>query len=518
VAKASVKSLERKLVVRKLAAKDFEQVERLQNICFPSMAPWTREQFESQLRIFPEGQICIEYQGRVVASSASLIVDFDLYSDWHAWLTMSGDGFIRNHAPTGDTLYGIEIMVEPEFRGMRLARRLYDARKQVCRERNLMRMVIGGRIPGYAAHRAELSAREYVDRVMDRSLHDPVLTTQLSNGLVLQRLIPDYLPSDEDSAGFATHLEWTNLDYIEDRKRGLRPVQPVRVCAVNYELRPVASFDVFAKQAEFFVDVASEYHADFVVFPELFTLQLLSFMPAARPAEAARMLAEFSPQYLELFTKLAIQHNVNIVGGSQFFLEDGKLYNVACLFQRNGAVGKQYKIHITPAEKRWWGIEGGSKVEVFETDRGRVAIAVCYDVEFPELVRVAVKKGAQILFVPFNTDERHAYLRVRYCSLARCVENHIYVAISGCIGNLPFVDNADVHYAESAIFTPADIPFSRDCVAAECTPNVETVVMHDVDLELLRRHRYLGTTQNWNDRRRDLFQLRYLEGEELKEV
>ncbi|HEY8943525.1 MAG TPA: GNAT family N-acetyltransferase [Polyangiaceae bacterium] len=515
--KINLKKFEKTLNVRRLRPEDFEEVVRLQIACFPGMPPWTREQFDSQISIFPEGQICVEHGGRLLASSSSLVVDFDLYSDWHAWLQMSDDGYIRNHDPNGDTLYGIEIMVDPGFRGMRLARRIYDARKQLCRERNLVRIVIGGRIPGYAAHRNEMTAREYVDKVMDRSFYDPVLTTQLASGFQLQRLIPDYLPSDEDSAGWATHLEWINLDYADDKRR-LRPVQPVRLCTVNYELRPVRSFDEFAQQAEFFVDVASEYHADFIVFPELFTLQLLSFTKAPRPAEAARKLAEFTPQYLDLFTRLAIQHNVNIVGGSQFFVEDEKLYNVACLFRRNGTLGKQYKIHITPAEKRWWGVEGGDRVEVFETDRGRIAIAVCYDVEFPELVRVAAKKGAQILFVPFNTDERHGYLRVRYCSLARCIENHLYVAISGCVGSLPFVDNADIHYAESAIFTPADIPFSRDSIAAESTPNVETIVMHDLDLELLRRHRYAGTTQNWNDRRRDLFQLKYVEGGETKDV
>lgn len=515
--KVDLNQFENTLTVRRLRAEDFAEVVRLQEACFPGMSPWTREQFESQLKVFPEGQICIEYEERLVASSSSLIVDFDLYSDWHEWLRMSDDGYIRNHDPSGDTLYGIEIMVDPEYRGMRLARRIYDARKQLCREKNLVRIVIGGRIPGYAKYRSEMSAREYVDKVMDRSLYDPVLTTQLASGFVLERLIPDYLPSDEDSSGWATHLEWTNLDYADDKRR-LRPVQPVRLCVVNYELRAVSSFEEFARQTEFFVDVASDYHADFVVFPELFTLQLLSFTRAPRPADAARKLAEFTPQYLELFTRLAVEHNVNIIGGSHFVVEDEKLYNVSCLFRRNGTLGKQSKIHITPAEKRWWGVVGGDRVEVFETDRGRIAIAVGYDVEFPELVRVAAKNGAQILFVPFNTDERHGYLRIRYCSLARCIENHLYVAISGCVGRLPFVDNADIHYAESAIFTPADIPFSRDAIAAESTANVETIVMHDVDLELLRRHRYVGTTQNWNDRRRELFQLRYAEGGELKDV
>jgi predicted amidohydrolase len=282
-------------------------------------------------------------------------------------------------------------------------------------------------------------------------------------------------------------------------------------------MRRVASWEEFAHQVEFFVDAASDYHADFVVFPELLTLQLLSMAPAKRPGAAARWLADFTPTYLELFTGLAVKYAVNVIGGSNFAVEQGKLYNVAYLFRRNGTIARQPKLHVTPAEKRWWGVEGGDKLEVFDTDRGRVAIHVCYDVEFPELTRVAAKKGAQLVFVPFNTDTRQGYIRVRHCAQARCIENHVYTVLSGCTGNLPQVANADIHYAQSAILTPADVSFARDGVAAECEPNIETLVVQDLDLELLRRHRYTGSTQNWSDRRRDLYGVRYAEkdGEEI---
>jgi len=511
--KLNLQGFEKKIRVRPLRVNDFARVVELQLLSFPKMKPWSREQFESQIRIFPKGQFGITLDGALIASSASLIVDFDMYTDWHDWKKLSDNGFIRNHDPNGDTLYGIEIMVHPDFRGMRLARRLYDARKRLCREMNLARMVIGGRIPGYKAESKKLTARQYVERVMRKELYDQVLTTQLSNGFVLQRLIADYLPSDEDSAGWATHMEWLNLDYQPNERRRLHPVQNVRVGAVQYQLRTISTFEEFAQQATFFVDVASDYKCDFVLFPELFTLQLLALTKARRPGLAARKLAAFTPRYLKLFSALAIKHDVNIIGGSQFAVERGKLYNIAYLFRRNGTIGKQYKIHVTPSERKWWGIEGGSKVEVFETDRGRIAINVCYDVEFPELARIATKAGAQILFVPFNTDERHGYLRVRHCAQARAIENHLYVVIAGVTGNLPNVENADIHYAQSAILTPADISFSRDGVANECQPNVETIVMQDVDLESLRRHRYTGSTTNWNDRRTDVYELKYLTDE-----
>ncbi|MFG0255525.1 MAG: nitrilase-related carbon-nitrogen hydrolase, partial [Rhodopirellula sp. JB053] len=175
-------------------------------------------------------------------------------------------------------------------------------------------------------------------------------------------------------------------------------------------------------------------------------------------------------------------------------------------------------IHITPSERKWWGVNPGNAVEVFDTDCGRIAIQVCYDIEFPELTRIATQKGASIIFVPFNTDTRHGYLRVRYCAQARCIENHLYVAISGCTGNLPFVENSDIHYAQSGIFTPADAEFARDAIADECNPNVETLIVHDLDFEQLRRHREQGSVQNWNDRKRDLYKVVYVEDGKTFEV
>lgn len=500
---------ERRLKVRTLTAADFEAVKALQLLCFSGMQPWTREQFESQVSVFPEGQIGVELDGDLVASSSSLIVDFDLYSDWHDWMKISGGGYIRNHDPEGDMLYGIEIMVHPDHRGKRLARRLYEARKRLVRERNLKGIVIGGRIPVFAKYKDSMTAREYVRKVQDKTLHDPVLTTQLANDFRIQELIPDYLPSDEDSAGWATHMQWTNLEYRPKQKRFIQAVQRVRLGAVQYEIRPVDAFDEFAHHVDFFVDTAAEYGCDFLLFPELFTTQLLSFCEAPRPGQAARKLAEFTPQYLDLFTGLAVRYSVNIVGGSQFVVEDGNLYNASYLFRRDGTIGRQRKLHVTPAEWKWWGVRGGEGLEVFQTDCGRVAILVCYDIEFPEAARAAAKQGAQIVFCPFNTQEINGFLRVRTCARARAIENHLYVVTAGAVGNLPDVANADVHYAQSSIFTPVDIAFPRDGIAAECPPNAETIVLQDLDVELLRRHRYEGTTTNWRDRRTDLFETRW---------
>ncbi|MGK9368629.1 GNAT family N-acetyltransferase [Melioribacter sp. Ez-97] len=502
---------QKKIIIRNLRLEDYDNLVELEKKSFPGMKPWTKEQIESQLRIFPEGQIVIEYKKKLIASSSSLIIDMDIYDEEHSWFDISSKGYITNHNPQGDTLYGIEIMVDPAYRGMKLARRLYEARKELARQKNLKRIVIGGRVPGYNDFKDKISIEEYVDRVSRKVIYDPVLTTQLSNGFVLKRLIPEYLNTDKESAGYATLLEWTNLNYSPTSKKKYYSSQPVRICVVQYRMRKINNFDEFARQCEYFVDVASGYKSDFVLFPELLTTQLLSFIDNKRPGLAARELSNFTPQYLELFTNLAIKYNVNIIGGSHFVNENDHLYNVSFLFKRNGEIGKQYKIHITPNERKWWGVEPGDKVEVFETDAGKISIQICYDVEFPELGRIATEKGADIIFVPFCTDERKGYLRVRYCAQARCVENQVFVAMAGTVGNLPEVENMDIQYAQSAILTPSDFVFARDGIAAECTPNVETVVIHDVDIELLRKARLQGTTRNWNDRRLDLYKIDWKE-------
>ncbi len=514
-----LKKFEWNIVVRQLTIDDYDELVAMAKICFPNIPTWSRAQIESQLAIFPEGQLCVEIDGRLAATASNLILAYDASLEWHNWKAISDSGFIRNHKPRGDTLYGIEIMVHPDFRGMKLSRRLYDARKQICRDRNLAYFIIAGRIPGYHKYAKEMSASEYIDRVLQKSLFDPVLTAQLSNGFAVKGLIPNYLPSDDQSCGYATYLEWTNLDYHAGAKRRFHSVvEPVRICVVQYELRTISSFEEFMKQGEFFVDTASDYKSDFVLFPELFTTQLLSCVEATRPGQAARQLAEFTPQFLDMFIDMAVRYNINIIGGSQFVIENETLYNVSYLFRRDGTIGKQYKIHITPSERKWWGVQPGDRVEVFDTDCGPIAIQICYDIEFPELTRIAAKKGAQIIFVPFNTDTRHGYLRVRHCAQARCVENHLYVAIAGCTGNLPFIENSDIHYAQSGIYTPADVEFARDAIAAECNPNVETVIIHDLDFEQLRRHREAGSVQNWNDRRLDLYRVQYEEDGTTKSV
>jgi len=198
------------------------------------------------------------------------------------------------------------------------------------------------------------------------------------------------------------------------------------------------------------------------------------------------------------------------VAGSMPVMEDGALYNVAYLCRRDGTVEAQYKIHPTPHEKREWMMEGGSKLSVFDTDFGKIGILICYDSEFPELSRVLADKDMQILLVPFWTDTKNGYLRVRRCAQARAIENECYVAISGSFGNLPKVDNVDIQYGQTAVFSPSDFAFPHDAIMAETTPNTEMTLIVDVDLDKLQTLKNEGSVRNYLDRRRDLYKVVWL--------
>ena len=279
----------------------------------------------------------------------------------------------------------------------------------------------------------------------------------------------------------------------------------VRISAIQYMLRPIQNFEDFVRQVEFFVTSAKDYGSQFVLFPEFFTMQLLSYMNEQDPARAVRLLAESTPAYQELFTRLAISNDLYIIAGTHPVAEDGQIFNAAHLFTPYGKVFQQRKVHLTRAEKGPYQMSHGDAFCVFETDYGKIAILVCYDVEFPEAARIVSEAGAQILFVPSCRDERQGFWRVRYCAQARAIENQIYVAMTGTVGNLPQVPTMATHYSQAAIMTPSDFSFARDGIAAEGNFNQEQIVVSDVDLALLDERRMNGTVIPLNDQLKEVY-------------
>lgn len=285
----------------------------------------------------------------------------------------------------------------------------------------------------------------------------------------------------------------------------------VRVAAAQLAMRRVASFDAFAAQVEEAVRIAADYRCDFVLLPELFTLQLASASPRVLDgAEAVDALGAHTDDFVELLSMLARRHAINVIGGSHIARDaDGVVRNTCHIALRDGSRHARAKLHPTPSEREFWGVVGGDRADPIDTDRGRIGVMFCYDSEFPELCRHLTDAGAELFFVPYCTDDRHGYLRVRYSCAARAVENQCYLVLAGTCGRIEGVANFDIQYAQNAVLTPCDIPFARDGIAAEATANVDQVLIAPLDMAALRDARVRGTVRNLTDRRGDLYQVQW---------
>lgn len=283
----------------------------------------------------------------------------------------------------------------------------------------------------------------------------------------------------------------------------------VRVASVQFAARRTASPDEFFDRIETYVRSASDYGADFVCFPEHFTLQLLSGEQSIVPAvEAIHRLSTYTDLLRQRLMMLARDFSINIVGGSHATIAgDGEARNVCFVALRDGTLHARDKLHPTPDEKSVWNMRGGGTAEPIETDRGSIGIMICYDSEFPELGRHLTDAGAKLFFVPYCTDTRHGHMRVRYCCHARTVENQCHVVTSGLVGTLPNVANMDINFAQSAVLTPSDHAFARDGIAAEASENVETMIIADLDMDRLEVARERGSVRNLHDRRPELYRV-----------
>ncbi len=273
-------------------------------------------------------------------------------------------------------------------------------------------------------------------------------------------------------------------------------MERLRIASLQYFIRPVQTFDQFRDQVQGLVETAADYKAQLLVFPEYFTLQLLTLGNVKRPIqEQVRDLAQQAERFCTLMGELAALHGLYIVAGTIPVIEDDsdRVYNESFFFSPTGKHGVQGKLHMTRFENEEWKVSPRSKFRVFETNFGRVAITICYDVEFPEIARAAGREGAHILVVPSCTDDRQGFLRVRYCAQARAIENQMYVVQSSTVGSLPMVPAVSLNYGQASILTPSDFVFSRDGILAEGIPNQESMVIGDINLTTILQARSHGT-------------------------
>lgn len=500
----------KKVTVRPLQIDDYSQLVQSFRRTYTDGSDvfWSRKQIEKLIEIFPEGQIVTEADRKIVGCALSIIVDYDKVKNDHSYDLITGHETFDTHNPKGNILYGIEVFIHPDFRGLRLARRMYDYRKELCESLNLKSIMFGGRIPNYHLYADDIRPKEYIEKVRKKEIYDPVLTFQLSNDFHVRKVMTNYLPNDEESKHYACLLQWDNIYYQPPTQDFLPQKTSIRLGLVQWQMRTYNTIDDVFEQVEFFVDAVSDYKADFVLFPEYFNAPLMAKFNHMGESQAIRELAQFTTEMRKRFVNLAISYNINIITGSMPQLRGDDLYNVGFLCRRDGTFDTYEKIHVTPDEIKSWGLSGGKVIKTFDTDCAKIGVLICYDVEYPELPRIMADQGMQILFVPFLTDTQNGYSRVRVCAQARAIENECYVVIAGSVGNLPRVHNMDIQYAQSGVFSPCDFAFPTDGKCAEATPNTEMILISDVDLDLLNELHTYGSVRNLKDRRNDLYELK----------
>jgi predicted amidohydrolase/GNAT superfamily N-acetyltransferase len=488
---------------------DYQEFKDAMILAYKSMPEsyWKEHHIQSLIDKFKEGQVVIKINGILAGCALSIIVEYDEISEKHTYSDITQNFTFDSHDDGGDVLYGIDIFIKPEFRGLRLGRRLYDYRKELCEKLNLRGIAFGGRIPNYHKYSATLTPKQYIEKVKRKEINDPVLNFQISNDFHPAKILKGYLDGDAASNEFAVLLEWDNIYYQKPSKKAATKKKVVRIGLIQWQMRPYKKLEDLLEQVEYFVDAVSGYRSDFALFPEFFNAPLMAENNHLSESQAIRELAKYTERIVQKFSDLSISYNINIISGSMPEIKDGVLYNVGYLCKRDGTVERYEKLHVTPDEAKVWGMQGGSEIKAFDTDCGKIGILICYDSEFPELSRILADEGMDILFVPFLTDTQNGYSRVRHCAQARAIENECYVAIAGSVGNLPNVHNMDIQFAQSMVFTPCDFSFPSNGIKAEATPNTEMILIADVDIDLLRELNRFGSVRNLSDRRKDIFTL-----------
>lgn len=492
-----------------LKIEDYQELKEAMIESYSTMpdAFWKEHHIQKLITIYPEGQVVIKINNQIAGCALSIIVDYNKIDNHHTYRDITGNDSFNTHKPDGDVIYGIDVFIRPKFRGLRLGRRLYDYRKELCERSNLRGLAFGGRIPNYHKYSDTLTPKQYLEKVKSKEINDPVLNFQISNDFHPTRVLKNYLKGDKSSGDYAILLEWDNIYYEKENKKASTVKTIVRLGLIQWQMRLYKDLDELMQQAEFFVDAVSGYRSDFAVFPEFFNAPLMADHNNLSTPDAVRELAKHTQEIVSRFAQLAISYNINIITGSMPEMVDDRLYNVGYLCRRDGSLERYEKLHVTPDEAKVWGMVGGSKLQTFDTDCGKIGVLICYDSEFPELSRLLADEGMDILFVPFLTDTQNGYSRVRHCAQARAIENECYVAIAGSVGNLPKVENMDIQFAQSAVLTPCDFAFPLNGIKAEATTNTEMILIADVDIDLLRNLNKHGSVKNLKDRRKDLFSL-----------
>jgi predicted amidohydrolase len=280
----------------------------------------------------------------------------------------------------------------------------------------------------------------------------------------------------------------------------------LRVAAAQYPLEALPSLGAYRDKLARWVADAVGNGARLLVFPEYGAMEYAAAAGAAVAGDLAASLAAVSdalPEMDAAHADLARRHGVHILAASGPSARGTaparrRYVNAARLIAPSGKIGLQEKLIMTPFE-RDWGISGGAGLKVFETALGRIAIAICYDSEFPLLVRAQTEAGAEIVLIPSCTEFVSGYHRVRTAGLARALENTCATIVSPTVGEAPWSPAVDYNSGAAGVYVPSDHSLSDTGVLAEGPLNHPQWVYADVDLARLRTVKTSGEMRNAAD-------------------
>ena len=204
------------ITIRHANFEDIPKIIELQKKSFPYMYVegmiWKKESLENHIRVFHEGQFVADYNGEIIGSASSLIVNLVPEYKEHTWMEACGTARFGNHNPDGDTLYAADVSTHPDHRSLGVGTKIYKARKALAIKLNLRRIIGGGRLFNYCDYADKLSAEEYVKNVLEGKIREPVLYFQIKNGFKFIKILPNYI-KDSRSLNYATFIEWINPEY-----------------------------------------------------------------------------------------------------------------------------------------------------------------------------------------------------------------------------------------------------------------------------------------------------------------
>jgi len=276
----------------------------------------------------------------------------------------------------------------------------------------------------------------------------------------------------------------------------------LKVAAAQYPIDQPASHDVWREKIARWVADGAATGAEILVFPEYAALeQAAPFGPAVSGNLDATLktVADLERERVALHTELAAEHNVHIlVGSGPARKGEGSYVNAAQLVTPAGSIGVQEKRIMTPFE--WdWGISPGRRLRVFDTTLGLIGIAICYDSEFPLLVRGMAEAGAELILVPSCTERISGYHRVRTGARARALENQIATILSPTVGDALWSPAVDHNVGAAGIYVPSEPSVSDDGVLAEGVLDAPQWVTATIELRRLHDLRASGEMRNFTD-------------------